>query len=381
MKKLLRIETVLFIAFSLSIFINLLVYAKEEKKVFGKGELRKIEGMYFLKLKGSYYEMGTQYGSLLKSQLEQYVQESIGANRKSLMKQYPVSQYDNVARSAPEQADFLKGISKETGIPYSDLLLSSNLFMFRKDEACSAILIKVNGGNLVHAKNSDYFGKRLRNNFLSVIEFNPAGKLKHYYLNSRPTGVSLQGINEKGISITRNAGNLPIRQVRDLASFDVIREVVQSATTLKEADQIIAKYATNYSAILTVASSLENNGLIYDVAYDVKKKNLLGGNDYLYVTNHFLATGIANRDKCSRYQLFTNYLRTNRIETIGDLIDLLAQKGTSYGINNKNTISSVIFNYRTKDIYFAVAPSFAASGKWYKYNFENDTVSVFRENQ
>jgi hypothetical protein len=380
MIKLSRIRTVLFITFSLSIFINLLVYAEEEKKVSGKGELRKIGGMYFLKLKGSYFEMGTQYGVLLKSQLKEYVKESIEANRESLMKQLPASQYDSVARSATEQTDFLKGISKETRIPYLDLLLSSNLFKFRKDEACSVILIKIND-NLVHAKNSDYMGERLRSSFLSVIEFNPTGKLRYYYLNSRPTSVSSQGINEKGISITFNVGNLPIRQVRDLESFDVIRDVVQSATTLKAADQIIAKYTSNYSEILTVASSQENDGLIYDVAYDAKRKNLLGSNNYLYVANHFLSTGMAKRNKSPRYQLFTNYLKTNQIETINDLVNLLAQKGKSYGINNKNTISSVIFSYRTKDIYFAVAPSFAASGKWYKYNFANDTVTVFRGNQ
>lgn len=380
MMKLFRVKTVLFIAFFIMIFINLLVSAEEEKKAYEKGELRKVEGIYFLKLKGSYYEMGIQYGVLLKNQLKEYVTEKVGQNRERLMKQFPTFKYSGVERRSPEQTNFLKGMSEGAEISYMDLLLSSNLIMLMNDEACSSILIKINDV-LVHAKNSDYKGERLHSDFLSVIEFNPTGKLKYYYINAKPTGLSLQGINEKGISITHNSGPWPPSKVRNMASFDVIREVAQSATLLKDVDQIISNYTTNYSAILTVESSLEQDGYIYDIAYNDKKKNLLGSKKYLYVTNVFLAIDSKNQNKCPRFRLFTNYLKTNRIDTINDLIDLLSQKGTSYGINNKDTISSVIFNYCTKDIYFAVAPSFAASNKWFKYNFGNDTVTVFRGDQ
>ena len=372
----------------INIFLNTQVIANKNesipivtaKNVYHEAELQIIDGVYFLKLKGSYFDMGKQYGVLLQAELNQYIKEKVTPNRNALLKQFPISTFASIEKRVPEQADFLRGISEGSHISYQDLFLSSNLQMLMNTDECSAILIKFNG-YLIHAKNSDYMGSRLSSDFLNVIEFNPKGKLRYFYITGKATGLSLQGINEQGISITLNGSPLLIREPRDLASIDIIREVLQSATSLEEAEKIINKYTTNFSSILTVGSSLQKNGCIYDIAYDKVEKNPLNEKNQLFVTNDFLddkLTTPEDRNSCSRYQMFCSYFKNKQVNSIDELIDLLAQKGSAYGINNVNTIISVVFSYHTKEIYFASAPSFAASSRWYKYSLENGKVTIYK---
>lgn len=45
-----------------------------QTQVYGRGELRTVEGVKFLKLSGSYYEMGIQYGALMKREIKAYLE-------------------------------------------------------------------------------------------------------------------------------------------------------------------------------------------------------------------------------------------------------------------------------------------------------------------
>jgi hypothetical protein len=69
----------------------------KEVKKFGKGELRIIEDIPFLKLTGTYYEMGEQYGSLLKDEFQKIYKELL-PYKTALIAKHPSNIYSQLEK-------------------------------------------------------------------------------------------------------------------------------------------------------------------------------------------------------------------------------------------------------------------------------------------
>lgn len=281
---------------------------------------------------------------------------------------------------SPRFAAYLKGMAAGSQVEYDKLLLGSFASL-----GCSSILKKINraGGQdrLLHARNLDSYDSV--KSFQGIFEFQPEGELK--YITIGTIGLRIEdGLNEQGISISNDDGDGSMRY--KLPRYPVINakmiDILSSAASLADVDKQMTGYASDIGAILIIGSTAEKDGVIYDISYEKLRKNPMAGKEYLFVTNTYLHPDLtSSKDllKCPRYQIIDNYMKQGQIKTVDDLIDLLGDPGTSYGVNNFRTMHSVVYDPGKKIIYLAVANGYAVWGKWLRYDWQKDQFTVYRE--
>lgn len=383
-----------FLMVSVFVFLNVInvIAVNPEKsgmisrsKTSGKGELRIVAGIPFLKVSGSYYEMGRQYGSLLKSQLNEAFKNFTSQNWARIKQHQDL--FPQLEKLLPSKyIQYLKGIAAGSGLDYHKVLIGA--FTTVDDFSllgCSSILTKMQndrGANsLFHAKNLDNFLGTGHNQ--AIIEFNPVGEYK--YIGTELMGAGLcDGMNEKGISISIDDGGQGMRSkypINPLLNFKM-RDILSATKSLAEVDQQMRNYVCDIGQILIIGSGTENNGIVYDISYDKTRKNLMNAQKHLFVTNTYLHPDLTppkNLFNCPRYTIIDRYMKDNLVQNIDNLIDLLSDPGTTYGVNNNHTKHSVIYDLQNKTIYMAFSDDYSAWGKWLKYDWFKDEITAYRE--
>jgi hypothetical protein len=352
-----------------------------EVKKYGKGELRIIEGIPFIKLAGTYYEMGKDYGTLLKEEFQKIYHELLPYKSVILAKQ-PNDLPRKLEQLTPEKyLQQIRGMSDGSGVPYDDLLLAAYFGVLERG-GCSSILAIINNQNiprLLHGRNLDY-GKGT-GQYPIVIEYQPAGEFKHLAIGTIASGGVSEGINEKGITVSSNLapGNLRNHLIQNPSPDIKFREILSSASFLKDVDDLITGYACDVGNTFSIGSGHENDAVIYDMNYENVKKNYFNGQNHLFATNGYVHQDL-NPDKDDlRYQIIRRYVHEGKVNSVDGMIDVLSDPGTSFGVNNPSTIHSVVFDPKNKTVYMAFHPRFAAWGQWQKYDWEKDLVTVYKK--
>jgi hypothetical protein len=354
----------------------------EKVKRYEKGELRIIEGIPFLKLSGSYYEMGEQYGALLKDEFQKIYQEVLPYKSVILPKQ-PDDIYSKLERLTSDKfINQLKGMSVGSGLPYNDLLLASYFGVLERG-GCTSILAKIKGENdilrLVHGRNFDY-GKGM-GKYPIVVEYQPDGEWKHLAIGTIASAGLAEGMNEKGITVSGNLapGDLKNNTIQNASTDIIFREILSSASSLKEVDELMNGYASDVGNTFTIGSGIETNGIIYDMNYNNVKKNFFNKQNYIFATNGYVHKDLNPVKDDLRYQIIQRYIDDGKISTIDGMIEVLSDPGTSFGVNNPGTIHSVVFDPQQKTIYMAFNTKFAAWSQWLKYDWKKGSVSVYKK--
>lgn len=352
-----------------------------ETRTYHKGELRIVEGIPFVKLAGSYYEMGEQYGVLLKDRINRLYEElkdnsewvSYAQQSKELSPQLE-------KLLSPRFVAYLKGMAAGSQVEYDKLVLGSFASL-----GCSSILKKIDSGGgqdrLLHARNMDSLDTVKGHQ--GIFELQPEGELK--YITMGTIGLRIEdGLNERGISISVDDGDGRMRY--KLPRYPLINakmmDILSSAGSLADVDKQMTGYTSDIGSILIFGSANEKDGVIYDISYDKLRKNPMAGKEYLFVTNTYLHPDLTSPNdllKCPRYQIINNYMEQGRVKTVDNLIDLLSDPGTSYGVNNFRTVHSTVYDPSEKMIYLSVASEYAAWGKWLRYDWQKDQFTVYRE--
>jgi len=356
--------------------------AKIDKvKEFGKGKLRIIEGIPFLKLSGTYYEMGLQYGTLLKDEFQEIYRELIPYKSEILAKQ-PNDLPRQLEKLTSEKfIQQIKGMSDGSGAPYVDLLLAAYFGVLERG-GCSSILAKINDPNglrLLHGRNLDY-GKGM-GKYPIVIEYQPAGEFKHLAIGIMASAGLSEGMNEKGITVSGNSapGDLKNHSIQNTSPDIKFREILSSSSSLKDIDERMKGYACDAGNVFTLGSGYENDGIIYDLNYGNVKRNYYNGQNHLFATNGYVHQDLNPERDDLRYQIIASYVKDGRVNSVDGMMELLSDPGTSFGVNNSSTIHSVIFDPKNKTVYLAFHTKFAAWSQWLKFDWEKDLATVYRE--
>lgn len=357
---------------------------KGEVRTFGKGELKIIEGIPFLKLSGNYYEMGEQYGTLLKEEFQKVYNELIPFKSKWLP-ELPGSILEKLEKITPVNIiQQLKGMSAGSGLPYRDLLLGAYFGVIERG-GCSSILVRVkekkSETRLLHGRNFDY-GQGL-GKYPVVIEYQPKGSLKYLTIGTIASAGLAEGMNENGITVSENLGrgDRKDNDIHNPPADHKLKEILSSASFLKEVDKMMVGFSSDVGHILTVGSGFENDGVIYDAYYDNLKKNQFNGQSWLFATSGYLNKDLNPSMDCPRYQIIDKHMKSGKINGVDDLIKVLSDPGSTYGVNNPSTIHSVVFDPQHKTVYMAFHTKFAAWSQWLKLDWEKDKVTVYRNAQ
>jgi hypothetical protein len=392
-----------------------LVVKEGGKSLFRKGSLEYCCGMPVLILEGDYYEMGLQYGVLLKDGMGKLYNENrergddiikalpwyikpFGSLIMSLVAGYSAKRIPRKYRKE------LSGLSRGSGIPFNEIATAAfGGVIF--DAACTAILARVDDG-ILHGQNLDFEPSYL-GNYPVIAEYRPPGKNR--YVNFGISGVPgmSHGVNERGISLTVNYGDGTFnRENRGLPMGYKIREILESCSTLDETEAMLRSFKPDELGwILTVCSAEEKSAAVFDIFNGDVVRSDLSGDKHKYVLNRiFCSSRTGNNDYSKKYLQISRgegiyniarvesaekSLKKRSITCVDDMLHFLADYdfyhykkipgSMNTTIVNERTLHTLIFDWRDFSIYFASAPGYSSLAAIYKYNFKSSSLEQYRD--
>ncbi|MCP4129819.1 MAG: hypothetical protein GY754_02265 [bacterium] len=387
-------------------------------KKFRGGELHYQEGMPLVTLHGTYYEMGLQYGVLLKDEIQEFFAINNRCKNEVIAKipwyfrpfagiAEKIIAWYNSKRIPRKYRSEIKGLSRGSGVPYNDVaFVAFGGVVF--DAGCTALLSRSEkpGGSLLHGQNLDFEPYYL-GNFPVIMEYNPQGKFRYVNFGIRGVPGMFHGINKNGISITVNYGDGAYnRKNNGLPMGYKIREVLEGAAALKDADAILRSHETDEPGwIVTIGSAFEKTGAVYDIFDNIIERSDLNEKENMYALNRIFSKDrhpdMKNSKKylpisrgegtynLVRAETMEKLLRRKKIENIDDMISCLGNMDLSgYSdcvgslnatIVNERTQHTLIFDAANYSVYFASAPGYSALSTIYQYDIKTSRVSVYKQ--
>jgi hypothetical protein len=346
----------------------------------GSATLHSVAGMPFLRLSGTYYEMGYQYGVLLGDRISAAF-ESLESERESLMASLSPKLLSNMADLlGPRYSEQLKGMADGSGIDIETLLIASWYGELRRRSDCTSVLSDTAGGFL-HGRNLDDIPFSGAN--LLIVEYNPNDGRRSVSLSVLGIlGIS-EGMNDSGITVSGNGapGNMKNDALLGLPYNLIRRELLDSSSSILEAKEILSNYMSTTGAIIAVGSGDERKGIISEHSYrkHATLESIPGGT--IYATNNYSSSSMPGSKAsavCGRYQQISDFAERNEVTGIEDLIYILSLPSSPFGVNNRNTVRSVVFDSASRTLYFAHAEGFAAGADWYRYDWVNNLWFLYR---
>jgi hypothetical protein len=235
---------------------------------------RTVVGSYsVLSLKGSWREMGRQYGALLSKELKEFY-GAISADLKERGRGQ--ENLDNVHATfqtyTPEMKQLIEGMSETSGLSFEEHIILDASFYILPDlvieaaqamASCSGIAVsspRTADGKLYFARNWDMTQAAMQPylRYMALIVFNPTdGGLS--FANVRPIGqVYVEtGINEKGVFVELNNGSASDPHFNEDAVFSVasLFDFLRKSETLDEMVQNIVTTKMEASYIIQTANA------------------------------------------------------------------------------------------------------------------------------
>lgn len=408
--------TALLLIFTLLISTNLVearvfrpLKVDEKTKVFRDGQVRYEKGIYYLELSGDYFEMGFQYGVLMKEELKGIVNQLYDFKGKMIRtfpwyleevaSTYTDMEIELMERRIPEDYRHeLQGMAYGAGLPYYKLLAAA-LAPQWLTPGCSAIIKRVDD-RVMLARNLDYSPGFL-GKYPVVVEYNPNDKNKFTSIGIIGFPGVLTGYNKQGLALSVNVAKLANDE--DYLSTPIgylNREILENCSDLEQVDNKLNGFKSDLGWIISIVSNKDNDGAIYDLAGSTVQKTSLADKKDLYITNFFLNKDL-RREKMGivqvggihnqgRYQNLRSEVENTHVKGVGDLIDILSsttfyeyQEDIQHGlilhgtVNNEGTIQSIVLDPARKEVYFSWAEGYAGFGPYYQIDTRSKVVTKY----
>ncbi len=407
----------LFLAFSLIAFsINLngqatskenyQITIKDGGKHFGEGYVTYREGIPFIYLKGDPYEIGLQYGVLLKEEMRSFYTHVDSLEKDMISRLYKQSPWymdiiikisypfvmkgklNSFKKRAPDDLlAQLKGMSEGSGVPFNKILGVA----FGPDFiSCSSFIKKV-GGRIIHGRNADHY-IQFFSRYPLIAHYDKDGKYSYIDIGIIGIPFAVTGINEHGLTLSwSQATSRPFKGKGTMLMFN---RILEECRNLNDVDTI----SENVDRFVTMIGSLEDRmGAAYDIVdQKAMRTDLKGG--YIYATNRCVSPAMRNEYNSifdtdwfnsAREYAFEKTLSSSEEFTIDDAIRLLSNtdfydytgkvppfKGGN--INNNQTGASAVLDPDNCTVYFAYGVPYGAFRKWFIYNYKTDEFSVYK---
>ena len=301
-------------------------------------------GNYQLKVSGSPYEIGYKTGKLTDSlyRLQERiffdkVKEMTGTAKKQKFllnflrwyhrdmtkyvsedyqkELYGLSQFSSGALDSlatPFQRAMMLHGAHDIGHAMQDLMLVG----------CSSVAVHnsfSSDGSLWIARNFDFYvsDEFAENKIIAFVEPDQG----YNYVSVTWPGMLgvVSGMNEKGLTVTINAGksSIPLKAKQPVSL--VVKEILQYASTIAEAQKIAFSKELFVSEALLVGSATDNKAVIIELS--PKKQGIYESeNDFLICTNHFQSAAFQKDKRNIKHKL------TSHSEYRFQLIDAFMQK-------------------------------------------------------
>ena len=370
------------------------------------------EGMPLLDLSGSHYEVGLQYGVLLRPEIRAVYGEfqklldqlTGGGFRRFFLVQSMSGEIEAMRQALPAGfEEELHGIAEGSGIRYSDFLFFTLIPEFLFDSSCTSIVVR-RGSEIAHGRTFDFAQPASYIARYPVITREAVdGRVP--YINMGFIGLPgvYTGLNERGIAVSVNTAAFSAHATgRVIPVGFLVKSVLESSTTLQEADSVMSRSSVSHYFI-TVSSRDERDASLYEDLGDTITKVPMKG-EVLSVANAPISAG-NRRDRTSILcQGEYNLAREHALGTLtaevpeAPLSDyLLGVLGNHdfYGyrdfpahqspiqdslktINNYQTIQSVVVDWSVNRVIFSYRSSYAGYGPYLAYDLATGQLTRFR---
>jgi hypothetical protein len=372
-----RIKPVFFVIFVVVLFSQCKVYTayhdiismhEKHETTGGKGEprLEYVNTMPIIHLYGTPKEMGQQYGTILKKQLNSLVELS-----RDLFPERKIEEFLKIGEAAsknlPEKMmEELRGISEASGVDMKDLL-AINLVPRTN---CSTLAVWGNAttnGNLIMGRNADYAFKSVNRAIGLILVKHPSSG----YATITVTFLGMIGgyscMNETGLSY----GNMLVHNGKD-KSFDTnglsIQLIMQMAgeqfSTAREMADFVSK-----QTLLTpnnVMCADKDEAILVEASQNKSEKRE-GLKGVLAATNYFLSPGLYDEYvPCERFAKLMMDAKKNygsfSVKTLEESMYHARRKGQN--------LQCVVFEPATKTMHISINKVPASKGPFTEFKVD-----------
>jgi hypothetical protein len=386
--------------------------ATEGGLAFHSGRRVDREGFPTLDLSGPPYEVGLQYGVLLRPEIrsmyaeyEKLLDQLTGGGLRRFFFQLSLDGKLRDMRSAMPAGfeEEVRGISEGTGIPFSDYLFFAMTPELLFDAACTSMVVK-DGDRFVHGRNFDF--PRPANlvwRYPVIARVAVQGKIPYVTVGFAGLPGVYTGLNERGIGASVNTAAFTRHARANVIPVGfLVKEVLENCATLGDVDSIMKHSAASHYFI-EVSSREERTAALYESLGDATTKVPMTG-DFQAVANAPLSPANRSENASVLSRAEYNLAREHELRIFsreapqGSLADYLRgalgnrdfygyhdfpvhqtlRQDSFKTINNFCTIQSVIIDWPRNRVLFSYRPSYAALGPYFSYDLTTGRINPWR---
>jgi tetratricopeptide (TPR) repeat protein len=344
---------------------------KDGVKHFDEGHLKYREGIPFIYLKGDSYEIGLQYGVLLKEEMNSFYVHVNNFEKTMMAQVYKQSPWyvdilikiaapfairkklNSFKKRTPEDfLELLRGMSEGSGVPLDQILKVA----FGPDFVSCSSFIKNASGRIIHGRNADHGIEQFFAEYPVVAHYDKDGKYKYIDIGIVGTPFAVTGINEHGLSLSWSQATY--RPFKGKGTMLMFNRILEECRNLNDVDKI----SKNVDRFVTMIGSLEDRtGAAYDIV-DQKavRTDLKGG--YIYATNRCVSPAM-RKEYNSIFDM--DWFNSAREYTFEKTL-------------NNQTGSSAVLDPENCTVYFAYGNPYCGFYKWFVYNYKTNEFSVYK---
>ena len=368
---------------------------------FQKGKLYRYPGHPpMAELHGSHYEMGLQYGVLLKQDIEKAIlayepgmrlmAEAMGIPGEMLLGGMKM-QAQAMATDLPLRfQEELGGIAEGCGMDYDTVVAMTLSYDLSMVSGCTGIVMKNHAGEVMHGRHDDSawaFGNAI-SDMLVIVKY--CGDGYHQIIQPGPLlflGVET-GFNDVGLSFSEETlhPKQPNPEGRSLPYF--VRMALEEASTLDEIVNLAGDYPFIGGYGMVWCSRAEQKGMLMEAAGSVKKVTPITDPIFWNFNQYYHEALIPLEQPLRRAvgyatdrEMLAKTFPQKRTYTLKDVLAFLriqrdgegrdyAWYGSKTAICNSHTQQTTIFDPKGEGFYFAGAQNYAGMGPFYHYGWD-----------
>lgn len=256
-----------------------------------------VDGITVIELKGSWHQMGRQYGILAKSQMCDvlaYLDGRIGPDAEKIAAAEAIA--DKLYANYPDfLKDYLIGVSETSGIGLERLKLCNAVEYVEGVFLCSAMAVwgDYGTGKLVFGRNYDAVSYREIDRDLVVTVYHPDEGLAAATVGYAGELYCVNGLNERGIFVELNNGMPSAGTEIDWSicpSTTSLFNMLFTVESMDDADCFFRHTAASLSAAVGVADSREARSYEW-CSVGVRRGDEMTEDGLVISTNHYVNAG------------------------------------------------------------------------------------------
>ncbi len=377
------------------------VVTEDVKSTFHQGVIYRYPGIVpMLEVQGDYYEMGLQYGVLLRPEIKSgmaAMEKILKWNADEMGVPYPALvgiikyQARQMAGALPQRyQDEMRGVADGSGLPYDTVISCCLFYDVGMAMDCTGVLMRGKDGTIIQGRNNDTagFGGEELAKMTVVVRYRAPGKHVVTHMD-QPLYMGVEtGYNDQGLSFGEETLRIKKPNPSGFSLPYLIRMVMEDCSSLDDIYPYFDKYPT-IAAYGCVWSDLDaGRGAVVELTPTAWAKNELTG-PILWNFNRIYDPKLADQQRPSRSinninidrEAVASVFPARDIYTIEDVAAFVRAQtgpdgtdyswcGTKLPVCNWMASQMMIFTTGTDGFYMAVGPYYAARQDI--YHFFND---------